>query len=93
MLCFTNNIAVDNIRSHLLEKLKGVAHTFNSYFNEYGNNQDNILGGKDVFIDEYSMVPNRWMTLINNCYTRKKLRVNLYGDNNQCDPVEGTSQL
>ena len=31
------------------------------------------------------------MTLIYNCYTEKTLHVNSYEDNNQCNPVEGTS--
>ena len=33
------------------------------------------------------------MTLIYNCYTEKTLHINLYEENNHCDPDEGTSQL
>ena len=39
------------------------------------------------------MVPNKWMTLIYNSFVANNLKVNLYGNINQCDPVEGNSRL
>ena len=39
------------------------------------------------------MVPLKWMTLIYHSFVANNLKVNLYGDTNQCDPVEGISKL
>ena len=44
-------------------------------------------------VNEFSMVTNKWMTLIYNSFVANNLKVNLYGDINQCDPVEGNSRL
>ena len=75
--------------------MKNEFHTFDSYFNEFISDAENIklLSNKDVFIDEFSMVPNKWITLIYNNFVANNLKVNLYGDINQCDPVEGNSKL
>ena len=51
------------------------------------------IEGKDVFRDEFFMTPNRWVTLIYDAFVRYGLKVNLYGDNEQCDPVEEGSQI
>ena len=91
---FTNE-AVDNIRSRVDDNLKSKLHTFNSYFNEFKSDAENLklLANKDVFIDEFSMVPNKWVTLIYNSFVANNLKVSLYGDSNQCDPVKGISRL
>ena len=34
------------------------------------------------------MVPNKWMTYIYACFIKFGLTVLIYGDSNQCDPVE-----
>ena len=39
------------------------------------------------------MVPNKWMTKIYNEYLKNGNRVYMYGDLNQCSPVEGGSQI
>ena len=39
------------------------------------------------------MVSNKWLTLIYNSFVANNLKVNLYGDSNQCDPVKGNSRL
>ena len=39
------------------------------------------------------MVRNKWITLIYHSFVENNLKVNLYGDANQCDPVEGNSRL
>ena len=91
---FTNK-AIDNIRSKVDDNLKNKVHTFDSYFNEFTSDAENLklLANKDVFIDEFSMVPNKWMTLIYNSVVANRLKVNLCGDINQCDTVEGNSRL
>ena len=91
---FTNK-AVDNIRSRVDDSLKNKVHSFDSYFNEFILDAENLklLANKDVFIDEFSMVPNKWITLIYNSFVANDLKVNLYGDINQCDPAEGNSRL
>ena len=91
---FTNK-AVDNIRSRVDDSLKNKVHTFDSYFNEFISDAENLklLANKDIFIDEFSMVPNKWIALIYHSYVENNLKVNLYGDVNQCDPVEGNSRL
>ena len=94
IFCFTNK-AVDNIRHRLPDVLKGSIHTFDSFFNENMSNTENMksIEGKDIFIDEFSMVPNRWITLVYHSFVNHNLKVNLYGDSNQCDPVEGNSHI
>ena len=91
---FTNK-AVDNITNKVDDKLKNKVHTFDSCFNEFISDAENLklLSNKDAFIDEFSMVPNKWITLIYNSFVSNNLKVNLYGDTNQCDPVEGSSRL
>ena len=55
------NKAVANIRSRVDDNLKSKVHTFNSYFNEFVSDTENLklLANKDVFIHEFSMVPNK----------------------------------
>ena len=91
---FTNK-ALDNIRSRVDNSLKNKVHTFDSYFDKHISDAENLklLTNKDIFIDEFSMVPNKWITLIYHSYMANNLEVNLYGDANQCDPVEGSSRL
>ena len=39
------------------------------------------------------MVPNKWMTLIYKAYILYDCRVHMFGDSNQCEPVEKGSQI
>ena len=59
VLCYTNK-ACGNIRE-TFPKDTAFVQIFDSYFSDrnYGK-----LKGKDVFIDEYSMVPNKWKNVI-----------------------------
>ena len=81
---FTNK-AVDNIRIRVDDSMKSKVHTFHSYFNEFISDAKNLkqLSNRDVFIDEFSTVPNKWITLIYNSFVINNLKVNLYGDINQ----------
>lgn len=49
-------------------------HTFDSYFSEWAN-YENRLANKTFFIEEFSMVPNKWMTKI---YETSKRHNNQY---------------
>ena len=91
---FTNK-AVDNIRGRVDDNLKTKAHTLDSYVSEFTSDTENLklLANKDVFTDEFSMFPNKCMTLIYNSFVANKLKVKLYGNINQCNPVEGNSRL
>ena len=53
------NKAVDNIRSKIGDNLKSSVHTFDSYFNEFVSDTENLklLANKDIFLDEFLMVP------------------------------------
>ena len=98
VLSFTNK-AVQNVKDRL-KKMGGnpdVCYTFDSYFCEWGgcSTETNLkdLKVKTVFIDEFSMVPNKWITLIYKAFTLYDTRVYMFGDPNQCSPVESGSQV
>ena len=98
VLSFTNK-AVQNVKDRL-QKMDGdtsVCHTFDSYFCEWDSCsvETNLkdLKHKTVFIDEFSMVPNKWMTMIYKAFTQYGTKVYMFGDPNQCSPVESGSQI
>lgn len=39
------------------------------------------------------MVPNKWMTKIYQAFIKYHNTIYLFGDTNQCDPVEKSSQI
>lgn len=60
--------------------------TFKLYF------YDNIRGidslkDKMVFVDEYTMTPNRFITMLYNAFTKHDITVIMSGDINQCEPI------
>ena len=63
ILSFTNK-AVENVKErlkHMIEyNLVDICHTFDSYFCDYYCRDIPDLEGKTIFIEEYSMVPNKW---------------------------------
>ena len=71
ILSFTNK-AVENVKETLRnicdknrrEDLSGICHRFDSYFCDWHSRDISDLEGKTIFIEEYSMVPNKWMTKI-----------------------------
>ena len=91
ILSFTNK-AIENIKERLGEEYKDKCQTFDSYFCEW-RETDNSLKTKTIFIDEFSMVPNKWMTKIYEIFTKYNNTVYMFGDKNQCEPVEGGSQI
>ena len=87
VFCFTNK-ACENIRQRSNNTLN--VRTFDSYFSgEKGSKKHcEMLKGKRVFVDEFSMVPNKWMTLLYKTFCKYGIEVFLFGDPNQCDPVD-----
>lgn len=48
---------------------------------------------KTIFIREFRMVPNKWMTKIYETFKMHNNTVYMFGDPNECEPVEGGSQV
>ena len=69
VLSFTNK-AVENVKSRLIqmgydkEKANKICNTFDFYFCEWQDRNIDSLKNKTVFIEEFSMIPNKWITLI-----------------------------
>ena len=98
---FTNK-AVENVKNRLTrmgfdkDKAKLICHTFDSYFCEFGgtNVETNIksLKNKTIFIEEFSMTPNKWITLIYKTFPIHNNTVHMFGDaicrfvNGRCHP-------
>ena len=97
VLAFTNK-AIENVKSRLRRSQTevnsdNICHTFDSYFSEFNHQTMNNLKDKTIFIEEFSMVPNKWMTKIYEVYIKFNNKVYMFGDPNQCEPVEGGSQI
>ena len=92
VLSFTNK-AIENVKSRLGLEYTSECFTFDSYFCEWKGRDINSLEGKTIFIEEFSMVPNKWMTMIYKAYTMFGNKVYMFGDPNQFEPVEGGSQM
>ena len=98
VLSFTNK-AIENVKSRLIsegyekEDTNKMCHTFDSHFCEWNDRNINSLDDKTIFIEEFSMVPNRWMTKIYQAYTLFNNTIHMFGDPNQCEPVEGGRQI
>ena len=85
--------AVVNIKNILKNRhdmdpkvVNSICHAFESYFWDNLRSIDN-LKDKIVFVDEYTMTPNRFMTLLYNAYTKYNITVIMSGDINQCEPI------
>lgn len=53
----------------------------------------NDLSNKTIFIEEFSVVPNKWMSMIYKAFTMFNNKIYMFGDTNQCEPGEGGSQI
>ena len=75
VLPFTNK-AIENVKSKLISSgmdkdvVNNICRTFDSYFCEWSDASyhHESLKNKTLFIEEFSMVPNKWMTKIYNAY-------------------------
>ena len=98
VLSFTNK-SVENVKSRLItmgvdkEETNKICHTFDSYFCEWNGRNIDSLENKTVFIEEFSMIPGKHMTVIYKAFTLFNNTVYMFGDPNQCEPVEPGSQI
>ena len=97
ILSFTNN-AIQNVKSVLCDvynnyELVKKCYTFDLFFCDHHGRDITALQGKTIFVDEYSMTPNKWMTKLYQAFTKYKLTIYMFGDTNQCDPVEPTDMF
>ena len=46
---------------------------------------------KHAFVEEFSMVPNKLLTLLYQTHEQYGVHITMVGDPNQCSPVEGGS--
>lgn len=97
VLSFTNK-AIENVKARLTNNLyekrnaNKIYFTFDSYFCEWKGRDLNSLEDKTIFIEEFSMVQNKWMTLIYKALTMFNNKIFMFGDPNQCEPVKSNSQ-
>ena len=92
ILSFSNK-AIENVKEVFKKEyahtdLDRCCYTFDLFFCDYHGRDISSLENKTTFIDEYSMTPNKWMTKIYEPFTKYKLAIYMFGDTNQCDPVE-----
>ena len=97
IFAFTNK-AIENVKQKLLinneisiEESSKFCFTFDSYFCEWNHKEISNLKNNTIFIEEFSMVPNKWITKIYELYTLYNNTIYFFGDPNQCDPVENSS--
>ena len=84
---FTNE-AIEKVKSLIDDSFRDKCYPFDSYFNSYHNRDITHLKDKTVFIEEYSMTLNTFMTKIYHAFTKYHITVFMFGDTNQRDPVE-----
>lgn len=107
ILSFTNK-AIENVKKRIIrtrvknpkkkdknakDYANNICHTFDSYFCEWNGRNIDSLKDKTVFIEEFSMVPNKWITTIYRAFLKYNNTVYMFGDPNQCEPVESGSQI
>ena len=85
------NILKDNHELSPIEVNK-LCHTFESYFFDSTRGIDD-LKDKIVFVDEYSMTPNRYITLLYQAFTKHDIIIIMSGDTNQCEPINGVKSI
>ena len=93
LLLSPTNKAVINIKNRLKKDYKmdphdinKICYTFKSYFWDNIRGIDN-LKDKMVFVDEYTMTPNRYITLLYQAFTQYNITIIMSGDVNQCEPI------
>lgn len=87
ILSYTNK-AIENVKTQICDDLRDKCYTFDSYFNSYHNRDISHLVDKAIFIEEYSLTPNKWMSKIYQAFCKYHNTVFMFSDTNQCDPVE-----
>lgn len=90
VLCFTNK-AVDEVRNRGVKNVQ----TFDSFFfvDMKGKPYENIKKYDRVVVDEFSMVPYKFYGYLNRVKQENlNIKFNLFGDVDQCKPVEGSGK-
>ena len=67
--------------------------TSESYFCEYKGRYLSTLKDKVVFVDEYTMTPDRFITKLYHAFTKYGIQVFMAGDINQCEPINGATSI
>ena len=97
ILSFTNK-AIENVKKVFKDHYKGMdmefeCYTFDRYFCDYYGRDVTNLKDKTIFIEEYSMTPNKWMTKMYHAFIKFGSTIYMFRDTNQCDPVEKPSKI
>ena len=74
------------------EQVNKICHTFESYFFD-STRGINDLKDKIVFVDGYSMTPNRYITLLYQAFTKHNITIIMSGDVNQCEPINRVKSI
>ncbi|KAL4442003.1 hypothetical protein ABPG74_003754 [Tetrahymena malaccensis] len=82
-LCFTN-VAVDNLRKQGVKNVQ----TLDSFFSQHQQEKKLAQNISHVIVDEVSMVNSYHMNLIQQLKKRYGVKLLMFGDFNQCKPVE-----
>lgn len=87
-----SNKAVINMK-HLFNTLYKIndppCYTFDSYLMDIENKENKLNKlNKTIFIDEFSMVDNYFMTLVYNAFTNFRNKIYMFGDMNQLPSVD-----
>lgn len=76
----------------LLDMKRHKLITLDNYFFGIGKDRSmDSLDGKDIFIEEFSMLSNRWM--IYKAFAKFNNKVYSFSDCSQCEPLEAGSQM
>ena len=82
ILSYTNK-AVENCKTRLIDKgyenINKICYTLDSYF---AMNNIDALRDKTLFLEEFSMIPNRFINIIYNAFIKYGLTIYMFGDSN-----------
>ena len=86
ILSFTNK-AIQNVKSVLCDvynnyELAKKCYTFDLFFCDHHGRDITALEDKTIFVYEYSMTPNKWMTRLYQAFTKYRLSIYMFGDTN-----------
>jgi hypothetical protein len=90
ILSFTN-CAVQNVKDRC--EFKNNIYTFDSFFNDHLSFEQKLKKVEEydrIIVDEYSMVPVKFMNLLNTIKTKLNIPLLFFGDHNQCLSIETT---
>jgi ATP-dependent exoDNAse (exonuclease V) alpha subunit len=90
ILSFTN-CGVQNVKDRC--EFKNNIYTFDSFFNDHLSFEQKLKKVEEydrIIVDEYSMVPVKFMNLLNTIKTKLNIPLLFFGDHNQCLSIETT---